>query len=335
MTPELLARALMRTEGFLLGSFQAEGMLARIEGEISFSADADDAAAFAAELRREQASDGSWGGDLVRTAEALLVLEGLRRAGGQRRSEPAAGAAIRWLAGRQDQPGRFGDGCSPERHELGLCHHFLAGFFSPAPPEVEIAPLVLPAAVRIGGEADARLAASCLALRALRRWEVASTANELHLDGIVELVGHWDRWETGPAGAGSLLVALGALVEDAAARDRPHPHREAALRDGLRRTARNQRADGSWPDVDTFLALELLLDARSAGRGDAVALDAALGRGAELLAVWQRQDGTWGHEAAARRALIAWRVLRYAARTGPAGSAGASVDVGLGADLRA
>src|SRR5690606_8498357 len=69
--------------------------------------------------------------------------------------------------------------------------------------------------------------------------------------------------------------------------------------------------------------LEVLLAAVEAGFGTP-AIDAAIRRGAGLLAVTQRENGMWERETAPRRALTGWRVLRHALSSEADGTRGGS-----------
>lgn len=305
-----IQRALGAVEAYFLESDGAEALLARREAGRPAPGDAGAMEAVAAAILNAQHDDGSWGGGLLDTAEALLALHELWDGAPPRRRTNARKQLERgldWLRTRRGVPGRYGEGCEPQRHELALCHHFLGGFFSPAPPEPPLEAVRLSCGAPVAGDAAARLAASCVALQAKLRWGRYGRDVELHLEGLRRIAELWSRRDglfTVPA----FVAALAALVDapDEASRD-------AAAR-GVATLVGAQRADGTWPDVDLFQVIELLQRVARMG-GASAALDAALRRGALLLAVSLQDDGTWGQHAGTRRTLIGWRALRYAAGT--------------------
>lgn len=316
MQSKPMSQAVARSEDRLLRADAAEGLMARRELGRPRPDDAELAASLMGGILETQADDGSWDGALVQTADTLLRLRALAAvdagASGPGAAERGIARGIAWLRGRQGEPGRYGDGCSAERHRLGLCHHFLGGFFSPAPGTAPIAPLRLPTDGEIEAEPDARLAASCIALHALFLLGRDSTDLRLHVEGLRRIVGLWDRWTTELFVPTVGLLALRALL---AAPQTSATH--GALDRGLAMVRDSQRADGSWPEADIFIALDLLLGAANAGYAGHD-WNAALKRGASLLGAMQSEDGAWGRESPPLRTLIGWRVLREAAdRLGP------------------
>jgi hypothetical protein len=303
---DAVLRALRRVEAVLFSSPVLEAVLARRESGRSRPADEGHALALARALCEFHGEDGSWGGDLVRTAEALLLLHALR-------SEPDHGVAgaveagVAWIRSLQGRSGAFAVGCTPERHALRFCEHFITGFFSPAPPDVDLSSLTVASGVRFGGDVAARLGASCLALRALLRWQAAGYDIEAHVDGVRVIV-------TGVALNAPSLISVAAYVSAVGAlAEAPHtPREDAAVAAGLERLAGLQRADGSWRGVDPFHVLETMLLAAERGHHSDAA-DAAIGRAAGMLAVLQREDGSWGRETSPDRTLTGWRTLRHVA----------------------
>ncbi|HEX7051072.1 MAG TPA: hypothetical protein VF188_12765 [Longimicrobiales bacterium] len=302
MTPEILKRALRRTEEGFLAAPGAEPLLARREAGRARADDAALAADYAEELRSRQLPGGSWDEDLVVTAESLELLLELEAPAPGAEPDAAVKSALDWLRRRQGGPGRFGDGCTPERHALGACNHFLGGFFAPGR---DGAVMLGCGAVLPAGPA-ALLGASCVALRSLLRCRVAGPDVVLHLEGLDRLLRLDPRDVPELVPPDVVPVALSALLAAP-----PTPETDELLSRGLDRLVRSQRADGSWPDLDAFYILEILLAAASAGRGSE-ALDAAVRRGAGMLAVTQHADGTWDREPATRRTRIGWRALHYA-----------------------
>jgi len=298
-----IQRALGAVEAYLNGSNGAEALLARREAGLAAPDDAAATDAAAAAILDAQHDDGSWGGGLLDTAEALLALHELWD--GENRGNGQVERGLDWLRTRRGAAGRYGEVCDPRRHELSLCHHFLGGFFSPAPPEPPLEAVRLSCGAPVAGDAAARLVASCVALQAKLRWGRNGRDVELHLEGLRRIVDLWDQREglfTVPA-----FVAAVAALADA----QDEQNRDAVAR-GIATLVGAQRADGTWPDVDQFQVMELLERAARTG-GASPVLDAALRRGAVLLAVSLQDDGTWGLHAGTRRTLIGWRALRYAA----------------------
>src|SRR5215208_4474008 len=84
-------------------------------------------------------------------------------------AEPGCSQLMEWVLGLQGRPGAFSQGCSRIRHAHRVCEHFISGFFSPAPPEVRLPPVMLPNGKVFRAGPAARFAVSCLALRAVLR----------------------------------------------------------------------------------------------------------------------------------------------------------------------
>src|SRR5512138_3097106 len=101
-----LIDALSRLEHRLFAMPVLEAFIARREaGEIDAD-DADTADALVGELLHHQSADGSWGGRLGHTAEALLLMAELRpftKDVGEQVEQ-----ALRWLRTRQRAAGSFG-----------------------------------------------------------------------------------------------------------------------------------------------------------------------------------------------------------------------------------
>ncbi len=308
ITPQALERALGRVEEAILAAADADALLARREAGLTTPNDATLAATFCGVIVASQAEDGSWDGNLVTTAEMLMRLAALAGPDAADAVLNAGARGVAWLKSRRGKPGRFGDGCTPDRHRMGLCHHFLGGFFAPEPPIDEVEGLVLANGARVPGGAAGQLAASCLALRSVLRWEPHGPDASLHLDGLLRLL-EWDRRTGGRLVPLDAVPAIALALLEAADRDE---FRDAA-KIVLDRIVQVQRADGSWPELDTFYILEVLLAALDAGfHSDAV--DAALLRAAGLLALTQQPDGQWERDTVTARTRIGLRTLRHATR---------------------
>lgn len=314
VTPLMLERALARLESGFIDSAAPEALLARREAGRQTADDRQLARDLIAGIVEAQDKDGSWRGALVATAESLLLLADLAGPNVTKRVERAALRGVDWLRRLRGRPGRFGAGCTPDRHRLGFCHHSLAGFFAPEPPLAPGEELVISSGGRYPTGPAAQLAASCIALRACIRWGARGPDAWLHLDGLRRLLELEARGEVELVPLEAFPAILLTMTE---------AHELVELRDVLvqmlGRMVQTQRADGSWPELDAISILEVLLVAVEAGFGTP-AIDAALRRGAGLLAVTQRENGLWERDTVPRRALTGWRVLRYAVenRTDPA-----------------
>jgi len=209
---------------------------------------------------------------------------------------------MEWILGLQGQPGAFSQGCSRIRHAHRVCEHFISGFFSPAPPQQRLAPVMLPNGKVFRAEPAARFAISCLALRAaLRgRWRDRAPVQR-HLASLHQLQEQWSDWGGYFSGdaivAGIHALALSPLSQQ--------------LRDRLSSLiAAHQAPDGTWPTADLFHTLEALLAlGTTPARG-------AIRRAVPTLLSRQRIDGTFGSTAQQERALIALRSLIWAEQEG-------------------
>lgn len=304
MMASSVERTLAAARAWLHGRTGPEAVIDRLRAP---SVDAEPREA-ARQLRRvldEQARDGSWDGDLLATARALMTLRDLTEAGGLQERDPAIGRAIAWIRSRRGVEGAWTDGCSPDRHAAGFCHHFIGGFFSPGPPDRSFVDAWLRCGVRASNDQEGRFLASAAALRAVLAWQPEpSTDGRLHLRGLRGVVRRWTDEPLPGLSAASLLAAVHALTRSTDPEDR------RGVEDGIRLMAGRQRGDGSWVGADPFQALDVFLDAEAAG----ICHDrchTALWHGVRLLVSAQNSDGSWGgDEAASRRALIACQALR-------------------------
>jgi hypothetical protein len=209
---------------------------------------------------------------------------------------------MEWILELQGQPGAFSQGCSRIRHAHRVCEHFISGFFSPAPSEQRLAPVMLPNGKVFRAEPAARFAISCLALRAALRggWGVRA-AVQRHLASLHQLQEQWSDWSGYFAGdaivAGIHALALSPLTQQ--------------LRDRLSSLiAAHQAPDGTWPTADLFHTLEALLALGT------IPARGAVRRAVPTLLTRQRTDGTFGSTAQQERALIALRSLIWAEQEG-------------------
>lgn len=286
------------TRSWLLEQHAPEAAI--VAHEAGAAASDEDARRWIGRLLDDQEPAGSWGGDLLATAEALLTIGELRAAAGVVEQDPGVGRARDWIRARRGVPGSWAEGCSPDRHRLGLCHHFVGGMFSAAPPEVLLPEARLRCGARITGDAEVRLVASTTALRCALGWDTAGRDEQLHLAALRRLVAAWDSEPPAELTTTALLAAIHALAASEAEEDR-----EAMAR-GLRLLAGKQRGDGSWVETDAFQALDVIGAAADAAPERTLEM---LWHGARLLVASQQPDGSWGRDHGARRALIAWRTF--------------------------
>jgi hypothetical protein len=301
MTAASVERAMAMTQEWLTQQDAPEAVLVVHEGGLGGTK--REAKRWIARILGEQDRPGSWGGDLLATAQVLLTIGDLRAAAGVAEQGPGVGRARDWIRSRRGVPGTWADGCSPERHERGMCHHFLGGFFAPCPPEVPLEEARLRCGARLEGDPEVRLVASTTALRCALGWDTPGQDERLHLAALRHLVRTWDQGPPAGLTTSALLAAVHALIASDAAEDR-----EVAER-GLRLVAGKQRGDGSWVETDAFQALEVIGDAADAGISPE-RTRTTLWHGARLLIASQQPDGSWGRDHGPRRALIAWRTFR-------------------------
>jgi hypothetical protein len=210
---------------------------------------------------------------------------------------------MEWVVALQGRPGAFSQGCTRVRHTHRVCEHFISGFFSPAPPEQRLAPLMLPNGKVFRAEPAARFAVSCLALRAaLRsRWSSRSSVQR-HLTSLLQLQEQWNDW-SGYFASDAIVAGIHALAQG-------YPS-DRQLRVRLSNLIASQQAfDGSWPTADLFHTLEALL---ALGTTEA---HSAVRRAVRTLLSRQRVDGTFGSTAQQERALIGLRSLLWAEQEG-------------------
>ncbi len=301
MSADVVQRALERTEASFLAGRSAEAALARREARGALPEDERLLRARTREIAALQAPDGSWDDDLLVTASVLLELAELECALAPstvdaRGLVPGAPVevALSWLASLREGPGRFGEDCTEASHRAGLCNHALAGFHAPAAGTLPL-------------DADTLVVASARATRAALQWGERSAGLDAHLDSLRQVISHW-AW---PGGEPLLqprsgVAALATLLE---------APRQAAdvvsAAEGIACLVRTQRADGTWHGVSLYDVLDTLL--LGVARGYRVPeVDGTLARAAELLAISQHADGSWGRQTGTRQALTAWRVLRHA-----------------------
>jgi hypothetical protein len=212
---------------------------------------------------------------------------------------PECGRVMAQVLALQGRPGAFSQGCSRTRHAHRVCEHFISGFFSPAPPEQRLAPVMLPNGKVFRAEPAARFAVSCLALRAALRGRFANRASvERHFVSLLQLSEQWGDWNGYFAGD-AIVAGIHAL---ACVSTLPGglPSKLASI------IATQQTADGNWPNADLFATVETLL---ALGAPDA---HAAVRRAIPALLSRQRTDGSFGSTAQQERALIALRALIWA-----------------------
>ncbi|HEY0303400.1 MAG TPA: hypothetical protein VGC44_00435 [Longimicrobiales bacterium] len=301
----MVTAALAKTESLFFQLHVLEAFIARRESIGELAEDDEIIGDVAQELLAHQSVDGSWGGSLAVTAEALLLLSDLHVPA---RFVASVARATQWLRRRRKADGRFTEGCSPERHEQGICEHFAGGFFSPGPPSRDFGGTRLANGLTFQTDADARLGLSCLALHAVRRWSKPTPDDLIHLDALARIANLALKNGSPAVATSPLITVLSALTS--APRRGGFIH---SLHGALTRLARIQRADGSWPAADPFHVADIFLLAVHSGYGSPV-FDAALTRTAQLFVLTQHPDGSWGPDGGPARLLTGWRTLRYAMR---------------------
>jgi hypothetical protein len=225
------------------------------------------------ERRRRSRLDGSIGGSLVATAQALWELLEL----GAERSNAGVVRLGGFLLAQQNRPGRWSDD--------GIAGD---GFFSPGPRSTTIAPLALPSGTVFTREDDARFVASCLTLRAVLRAGHEDRAPVVtHLESLLRLR------VLEPHLGFVVLAALGMAPPT-------YWTRIDAL---VAEAARHQRDDGSWPDVTAFHAVELLLTVPTR------AARLLIARAAPFIAARQVASGAFDATESEAIALTALRAL--------------------------
>jgi hypothetical protein len=245
-------------------------------------------------MRKETRLDGQVTGAVVPTIWRAHEFMDL----GYRGDETSCARIVGWILDLQGKPGAFNEGCNPTRHAHKVCQHFISGFFSPAPPDQRVAPVMLPNGKVFRAEPAARFAISCLALRAVLRARFSGTPIEKHVLSLIQLHRRWAEVD-GYFGADAIVAGIHALAFV------PPPHR-GVLAQLPALVASRQAADGSWPNADLFHTLEALL---AIGTGEA---RNAVRRAVPALLARQRADGSFGSTAQQERALIALRSLIWA-----------------------
>jgi hypothetical protein len=270
------AEQLERAAEFFRERDSYEGVLARRAfGEVT-SYDRELADHLIRERRRRSRMDGSIAGSLVLTARALWEIMEL----GADAEHAGVVRLSGYLLSQQDLPGRWSDD--------GVAGD---GFFAPAPRRQPIAPLVLRSGTVFENEPDARFVASCLALRGvLRAGHENRPAVRAHLEGLLRLKLNDPRLAFVVLGAIGhapplYLPRIGALLDD---------------------TARAQRADGTWPGVTVFHAVDLLMSVPNA------LARALVARAAPYIASLQTASGAFDPTDNQALALIAVRALELA-----------------------
>jgi len=287
-------RAIERTQTFFRTRQTKAGVLARQLGR----PDPRDPALtehLIRERRLRTRMDGSIDGSLVLTT--LTVCELLEL--GCPLDHAAVVRTLGYVLTKQDQAGHAFEGCSPDRHDQRRCHHFVSGFFSPAPRDQELAPLTFPWGIEVTGEEEARFAASCFALRVvLRGREERRDGVQRHLESLVELTCDWQAGDTRwPVDL--VLFALGGLAL-APPEYRRHSDR---LVEGI---AALQQPTGEWHEAHLFHTLDALLATPTRLARDCVC------NAVPRLCGMQRESGAFDETGDETKALIALRAMKLA-----------------------
>ena len=274
-----------------------QGILAR--SALGLPAPGDDALSrrLAAELRVRAQLDGIPAGALVPAVWRVHELLDL----GYEVARDKAAVLMGWMLQLQSKPGAFSVGCSRARHAHRVCEHFISGFFSPAPAEERLAPIMLPNGKVFRAEPAARFAISCLALRAALRGGLRGAPSvEQHLSSLLQLQEHWSNWN-GYLSPDAIVAGIHAL---ALVPTTP----EEVLSRLASTVGANQGADGTWANADLFHTMEAMLALGTP------AAHANVRRAVPAILARQRADGSFGPTAQQERALIALRALLFAER---------------------
>jgi hypothetical protein len=275
-----------------------QAILARAELGLAAADDPALAERLAQELAAELRPDGSLGGAAVPTIWRVHELLDLGRGPG----DPRLARALAWVLQRQQAPGAYGEGCDKTRHAQRICEHFVGGFFSAAPASERVAPITLPSGKAFRAEPAARLAISCLALRAVLRAGFGDRpAVVAHLDSLRSLADGWTDW-SGLFAPDIIITGLHSLALGG------EPYRLVVER-LVELVATQQHVDGHWENADLFLALDALIAT------GLPAARAAVRQAVPALEERQRADGSFGATAQQERALIALRALRWGGAT--------------------
>lgn len=310
VSAEAVISARERIEASLFTWPVLEAIVARREADAAHDQDGARASALATELLSFARPDGSWGGDVLWTAESLMLLHELA-APLSAAERSLVEAAFAWLLARAGEPGRFGESCDAESHLAGLCEHAVTGFLAVAPPDADLTGVTLAAGGRFPSNSSARFGISCYALRALLAWQVRDPRIDTHLASLRTVVSRHSPVPGSPIDVAAYALGVGAVAEAI----HSEPDRVAALA-GLTRLAALQRGDGSWPGVDLFHVLEILLRALCA-RHQLDAAHAAITRSVGILSLMAGEDGSWGRGTGPERSLIGWRAFHYIATDPP------------------
>ena len=260
-----------RVERLLLSSDTIESLLCSIE--LGAPDDSLTAAAVSVVLDGQR-EDGSWQGSLLRTAETLLLLHGMRAP-----SSVAIDRAIEYVLARAGAEGAY-----PPNG------------FAAAPPSVDLSGLHLMTGLSIGTDRDARFGASARALSALGEWDALDAMIAAQTAVIA------DTLRSADCALSTTAFVLGTHALLAAG---AHADSDAAL---LQLT-RSQRGDGSWPGVELFLVLDLFAAAQEKGKAPA-GMQRALELAVDNLSFMQQPDGGWGRGSQPWQLLSGWRALR-------------------------
>jgi hypothetical protein len=250
-----------------------------------------------ASLRAEALLDGASTGAVV---PAVWRVHELLDLGYEVDREEAAGL-MGWMLQLQSKPGAFSVGCSRARHAHRVCEHFISGFFSPAPAEERLAPIMLPNGKVFRAEPAARFAFSCLALRAAVRTGLQGRPSvEQHFNSLLHLQDQWENWN-GYLSPDAIVAGIHAL---ALVPTTP----EGVLARLAASVGANQASDGTWANADLFHTVEAMVAVGTA------AAHATVRRAVPAILARQRADGSFGPTAQQERALIALRALLFADR---------------------
>ena len=246
------------------------------------------------DIQAQQRRDGYWldpdedAPSLVLTSEYLFQLLNLGLAGTSRAVE----RGIEWMYSMRGADGAFGEGTALD-HTLTPIPGIGNGFFSPCKSD-EAMEITLPNGQHIASDAGARLLASERAMRTILR---ANMDDAQAVPSVAALRGAPLYLEYG--GTFTPAVLVGA-IQALAWTHTPYIGEVVA---GLEALRDNGEADGSWPNVEFFFVLEMLLEVRHP-----MALRMMEGAMPRLYE-GQHKNGSWGRGYMAPQTWIGLNVL--------------------------
>ena len=217
------------------------------------------------DLRAKQGRDGAWyEGDLQESdCRRIWQPAGPGSAGHATQTDNSGARLVVRVSGTRT--GAYGAGCTPARHEQRICEHYVNGLFQPRLSRRGIGQSLLPNGQAVTSDAGARLLMSERALRsALRAQPTRSAGGSLGGGACAVCPLYLEYGGSLHAGGAGGCVA-GACLD-------AEPEARASWMAGLEVAGgRAQAKDGTWPKVEFFFVLEMLLESEAPVGDDATA----------------------------------------------------------------